>query len=57
MSTLGTYRIAEKKCATCSYWGGTLRIDFRAKRLFVLLPKLETTTCLADVNGFLIKEY
>jgi hypothetical protein len=26
----GTYKLTDKKCATCSYWDGTRTIDFRA---------------------------
>jgi len=50
MSTYGTYRIAEKKCATCSYWCGNRRIDFRSNKPFYIQAEAGNYVCMAYVN-------
>jgi len=50
MPSYGTYRITEKKCATCSYWGGEREIQFSANKPYYIKAIAGSQTCLANKN-------
>lgn len=43
-----TYRIAEKKCATCRWWGGRRMVEFRANKPFYVKVEAEAADCMAQ---------
>lgn len=48
MSSYGTYRITEKKCAVCSYWNGSRTIDFRANKPYIVKAQTGLYECIAQ---------
>jgi len=44
----GTYRITEKKCATCSYWDGQRTISFVVNKPHYIKAETGSFTCLAQ---------
>ncbi len=44
----GTYRITEKKCATCAFWDGPRSIDFVANKPYYVKAQAGSFTCLAQ---------
>ena len=44
----GTYRITEKKCATCAYWDGKRSIDFVANKPYYIQADAGSYACLAQ---------
>ena len=42
------YRIAEKKCATCRWWGGRRMVEFRANIPFYVKVDAEAADCMAQ---------
>lgn len=48
MASIGTYRINEKKCATCRYWTGDRgRREFVGTRLHRIKPLGMAAPCMA----------
>ena len=44
---MATYRITEKKCATCRWWTGQRTVEFRANKPFYV--KVEADACYRKV--------
>jgi len=45
------YRITEKKCATCRFWNGDRRPEFRGNRLFQVKVAGSAAPCMAKANA------
>ena len=43
-----TYRITEKKCATCRWWDGQRSVEFRANKPFYVKVEAEAADCMAQ---------
>ena len=50
MST-GTYRVTDAKCATCSYWTGARRIEFRNNQPYYVEADARPAPCMANNNA------
>jgi hypothetical protein len=50
MTTYGTYRVTEKKCATCNLFQGTRRIGLQAYKPFYVLADAGHAICQASSN-------
>lgn len=45
---IGTYRIKDKKCATCRWWDGGRKIDFVANKPTYIKADSSPGSCLAQ---------
>ena len=45
---MATYRITEKKCATCRWWSGRRTVEFRANKPFYVQVDAEAADCMAQ---------
>ena len=43
-----TYRITERKCATCRWWDGQRTVEFRANRPFYVKAETGAAGCMAQ---------
>ena len=53
MGTFLTFRINEKKCATCRWWGGAREMEFRAYKPFYIKTSSNASVCFLkklDIN-------
>jgi len=44
----GTYKLTDKKCATCSFWDGTRTIDFVANKPKYIKAESGSFGCMAQ---------
>jgi len=44
----GTYRLNEKKCATCAFWTGSRQIEFNANKPKYIKAEAGSAQCLAQ---------
>jgi len=47
VSSYGTYKVTEKKCATCSFWSGARTIDFRSNKPTYIKADTKGADCIA----------
>lgn len=50
MTAYATYIVTDKKCATCSYWPGTRKIDLIANKPFYIKADSGIFECLVQPN-------
>jgi hypothetical protein len=48
MAAYGTFRVTDKKCATCNYYQGARRFGMQANKPYYVYAAAGTTTCLAN---------
>ncbi len=48
MPAYGTFRVTDKKCATCNYYQGARRFGMQANKPYYVYAAAGTTTCLAN---------
>ena len=50
MPAYGTYKVTDKKCATCNFYQGVRRIGLQAYKPFYVFADVGDTPCLANVK-------
>lgn len=50
MSSYGTFRVTEKKCATCNFYQGPRRVGMQAYKPFYVFADIGQTPCLANTK-------
>ncbi len=50
MAAYGTFRVTDKKCATCNYYQGARRFGMQANKPYYVYAAAGTTPCLANPN-------
>jgi hypothetical protein len=50
MSTYGTFKVSDKKCATCNFYQGTRRFGMQAYKPYYVYADAGETVCLANKN-------
>lgn len=50
MSSYGTFRVTEKKCATCNFYQGPRRFGMQAYKPFNVFADVGQTPCLANAK-------
>ena len=48
MSSVGTFRVTEKKCATCNLYQGVRRFGMQAYKPYYVYADVGQTPCLAN---------
>ncbi len=48
MAAYGTFRVTDKKCATCNYYQGARRFGMQANKPYYVYAAAGTTPCLAN---------
>ena len=50
MAAYGTFRVTDKKCATCNYYQGARRFGMQANNQYYVYAAVVSTPCLAKPN-------
>lgn len=45
--SVGTYRVTDKKCATCNWWCGARQVQFQANRPYYVMADARPSPCQA----------
>jgi hypothetical protein len=50
MSSFGTFKITDKKCATCNFYQGTRRFGLQANKPYYVYADSGSTICMANAS-------
>jgi len=50
MSAYGTFKVTDKKCATCNFYQGARRFGMQAYKPFYVFTDVGLTPCLANTK-------
>ena len=50
MPAYGTFKVTDKKCATCNFYQGSRRFGMQAYKPYYVYADVGQTPCLANVN-------
>ena len=50
VSNLGTFKVADKKCATCNFYQGARRFGLQANKPCYIYAEAGQSVCLANVH-------